>query len=71
MPWYTGPTLWQVMMGVTSNKKSPKPIERSFRMSINFVCKISGVGTVVVGKVQSGSIQKGDKVLIGPKMFET
>lgn len=63
MPWYTGPILLEAI-----NKLNPpeKPRQLPLRLPIQDVYQISGIGTVPVGKVVTGVMKVGDKVIIVP-----
>jgi len=63
MPWYDGPTLYEVMDTFTA---PPKPIDKPLRLPIQDVFTITGVGTVAVGRVETGVLKPGDKVIIEP-----
>jgi len=63
MPWYDGPTLFEVM---DTFKAPPKPIDKPLRIPVQDVFSITGVGTVVVGRVETGVIKPGDTVIIEP-----
>ncbi len=63
MPWYKGPTLYEVL---DTFKAPPKPVDKPFRLPIQDVFSITGVGTVVVGRVETGVLRPGDKVIIEP-----
>ena len=61
--WYVGPTILEAM----NNLKVPeKPRQLPLRLPIQDVYQISGIGTVPVGKVETGVIKVGDKVVIVP-----
>ncbi|MBN2420968.1 translation elongation factor EF-1 subunit alpha [Candidatus Woesearchaeota archaeon] len=63
MSWYTGPTLLEAM----NNLKEPqKPTDLPLRLPLQDVYKIAGIGTVPVGKVETGVIKVNDKVTIVP-----
>ncbi len=63
MSWYTGPTLLQAL----DNLKVPeKPTNLPLRLPIQDVYQISGIGTVPVGKVETGVMKVNDKVIIVP-----
>jgi len=64
MPWYKGPTLLQALDEFT---EPPKPIEKPLRLPIQDVYTITGVGTVPVGRVETGKIKVGDSVVIMPE----
>jgi elongation factor 1-alpha len=63
MPWYKGPTLLQVLDSFT---QPPKPIDKPLRVPIQDVYSITGVGTVPVGRVETGILREGDKVVFMP-----
>ena len=63
MPWYNGPTLIEQFDLFEEPKK---PIDAPFRMPIQDVYTITGVGTVPVGKIETGRVKAGDKVIILP-----
>jgi len=63
MPWYDGPTLIQALDQFTP---PPKLIDKPLRIPIQQVFSISGVGTVPVGRVESGVVKPGDIVIINP-----
>merc|ERR1712183_14414 len=54
MPWYTGPTLLEALDGMTAPER---PIDKALRLPINDVFKISGIGTVPVGRVETGVLK--------------
>ncbi len=63
MPWYKGPTLWE-QLDVFDEPK--KPTDLPVRMPIQDVYDITGIGTVPVGKVETGILKVGQKVKILP-----
>ena len=64
MPWYKGPTL---MEALDQFVEPPKPIEKPLRLPVQDVYTITGVGTVPVGRVETGKIKVGDSVMIMPE----
>ncbi len=62
-PWYNGPTLLEALDML---EPPPRPVDKPFRMPIQDVFTITGVGTVVVGRVETGVVKVGDKVVIMP-----
>lgn len=62
-PWYNGPTLVEALDSVELPKK---PIDKPLRIPINDVYSIKGVGTVPVGRVETGILKVGDKVIFNP-----
>jgi elongation factor 1-alpha len=63
MPWYKGPVLVEALDLL---EVLPKPIEKPLRLPIQDVYSISGVGTVAVGRVETGVLKTGDRVVIMP-----
>ncbi len=62
-PWYTGPTLFDA---IDSVKMPPKPVDKPLRLPIQDVYKIGGIGTVPVGKVETGVLNSGKTVVFNP-----
>ncbi len=63
MPWYKGPTLLEAV----NNLKMPeKPTQLPLRLPIQDVYNITGIGVVPVGRVETGTMKIGDKVIIVP-----
>ena len=63
MPWYKGPTLVEAL---DATVPPPKPVDKPLRIPIQEVYSISGVGTVPVGRVETGKIRVGDKIVFMP-----
>jgi elongation factor 1-alpha len=63
MPWYTGPTLVEALDEFVIPLR---PVDKPLRIPIEAVYSITGVGTVPVGKVESGRLRVGDTVVIMP-----
>ncbi len=61
--WYDGPTLYEVMDTFVA---PPKPLDKPLRLPIQDVFSITGVGTVAVGRVETGVLKPGDTVIIEP-----
>jgi elongation factor 1-alpha len=62
-PWYKGPT---VVEALDEFQPPPKPIEKPLRLPVQDVYSITGVGTVPVGRVETGVLKVGDTVLFMP-----
>ncbi len=63
MSWYKGPTLKDQF----DNFKEPeKPVNLPLRLPIQDVYNIAGIGVVPVGRVETGKMKVGDKVIIMP-----
>lgn len=67
MPWYAGPTLLEAL---DLFEIPPKPIDKPLRIPIQAVYSIKGVGTVPVGRVETGILKPGDMVIIEPGGFK-
>ncbi len=63
MSWYTGPTLLEALNQLPLPER---PTQLPLRIPIEDVYSIQGVGTVPVGKVVSGIMKPGDKVIFEP-----
>jgi len=68
MPWYDGPTLYEAL---DTFVPPPKPIDKPLRLPIQDVYSITGVGTVPVGRIETGKMRVGDKIVIVPPGFVT
>jgi elongation factor 1-alpha len=63
MPWYKGPTLLQAL----DNLEAPsRPSDKPLRLPLQDVYKIGGIGTVPVGRVETGIMKPGDVVVFAP-----
>ena len=63
MPWYKGNTLIEALNALNPPKR---PTEKPLRLPLQDVYKIGGVGTVPVGRVETGKIKKGMIVNFAP-----
>jgi len=63
MPWYKGPTVIEQM---DLFKEPEKPVDLPLRLPIQDVYSITGIGVVPVGRVETGKMKVGDKVIIVP-----
>jgi elongation factor 1-alpha len=63
MPWYSGPTLMESLDGVTPPKR---PTDKPLRLPLQDVYKIGGIGTVPVGRVETGTLKPGMVVVFAP-----
>ena len=61
--WYNGPTLFEAIDAI---QMPPKPTDRPLRLPIQDVYKISGIGTVPVGKIETGILNAGKTVVFNP-----
>lgn len=62
-PWYNGPTLVQAF---DSLKLPEKPIDKPLRIPIQDVYSITGIGTVPVGRVETGVLNVNDQIIFMP-----
>lgn len=63
MPWYKGPTLIDAL---DTFEVPPKPLDKPLRIPVQDVYSITGVGTVPVGRVETGVLKEGDMVIFMP-----
>nr|WP_294806767.1 translation elongation factor EF-1 subunit alpha [uncultured Nitrososphaera sp.] len=63
MPWYKGVTLAEAL---DAFEPPEKPIGKPLRVPIQDVYTITGVGTVPVGRVETGKMRPNDKVVVMP-----
>jgi elongation factor 1-alpha len=63
MGWWKGPTLMEAL----DNLNMPeKPTDLPLRLPIQDIYNIKGIGTVPVGKIETGVMKVGDKIIIVP-----
>ncbi|MCX8147461.1 MAG: translation elongation factor EF-1 subunit alpha [Candidatus Woesearchaeota archaeon] len=63
MPWYTGPTLLEAL---DTLKEPEKPTQLPLRLPVQDVYNITGIGVVPVGRVETGILKVGDKIIFVP-----
>jgi len=63
MKWYKGPTLLEALDAVTEPKR---PVDKPLRIPLQDVYKIGGIGTVPVGRVETGVLKPGMVVTFAP-----
>lgn len=63
MNWYSGPTLTEALDMLDAPKR---PTDKPLRLPIQDVYKISGFGTVPVGRVETGIMKPGMLIQIAP-----
>ncbi|HVP40705.1 MAG TPA: translation elongation factor EF-1 subunit alpha [Candidatus Krumholzibacteriaceae bacterium] len=63
MPWYKGPTLYEAL---DTFKVPAKTLNKPLRVPIQDVYTITGVGTVPVGRVETGVLKEGQQVIFMP-----
>jgi elongation factor 1-alpha len=68
MPWWKGPTLLEAL----DNLEAPKrPVDKPLRIPLQDVYKIGGIGTVPVGRVETGILKPGMVVTFAPTNVTT
>ena len=68
MGWYKGQTLIEALDSLTPPKK---PTDKPLRLPLQDVYKIGGIGTVPVGRVETGIMKPGDVVTFAPANLTT
>jgi elongation factor 1-alpha len=68
MPWWNGPTLFGVLDGLAPPRR---PSDKPLRVPLQDVYKIGGIGTVPVGRVETGIITPGMVVTFAPCQITT
>jgi elongation factor 1-alpha len=63
MPWYTGPTLIEALDLL---ELPPKPTNKPLRIPIQDIYSITGIGTVPVGRVETGVLKEGANLVFMP-----
>jgi len=63
MPWYKGPILLDALDAIPTPKR---PLDKPLRLPLQDVYKIGGIGTVPVGRVETGALKPGMVVTFGP-----
>merc|ERR1711865_1154784 len=61
--WYKGPYLLEALDGVNPPKR---PTDKALRLPLQDVYKIGGIGTVPVGRVETGIIKPGIHAAFAP-----
>ncbi len=67
-PWYKGPTLIEALDKIEPPKR---PTEKPLRLPLQDVYKIGGIGTVPVGRVETGILKPGMSVTFAPADVKT
>jgi len=68
LTWYKGPTLIEALDSLQEPKR---PSEKPLRIPLQDVYKIGGIGTVPVGRVETGILKPGAVVTFAPTMITT
>ncbi|MCD6523157.1 MAG: translation elongation factor EF-1 subunit alpha [Candidatus Diapherotrites archaeon] len=62
-PWYNGPSLIDALNAL---EVPPKPMDKPLRLPVQDVYNITGIGTVPVGRVETGVLKVGQQVIVMP-----
>jgi elongation factor 1-alpha len=68
LTWYKGPTLLEALDAIQEPKR---PIDKPLRIPLQDVYKIGGIGTVPVGRVETGILKPGAVVTFAPVNLTT
>jgi elongation factor 1-alpha len=63
MPWYGGPTLFEAL---DEMEVPAKPINKPLRIPVQDIYTITGIGSVPVGRVETGVLKEGDTLVFMP-----
>lgn len=63
LPWYKGNTLYNTLDLITPPKR---PLDKALRLPLQDVYKIGGIGTVPVGRVETGILKPGMSIWFAP-----
>ncbi len=63
MPWYKGPTLFEAL---DEMEVPAKPTTKPLRIPIQDIYTITGIGSVPVGRVETGILKEGDELIFMP-----
>jgi elongation factor 1-alpha len=62
-PWYTGPALFEALDLL---EVPPKPTDKPLRIPVQDIYSITGIGTVPVGRVETGVLKEGATLVFMP-----
>jgi elongation factor 1-alpha len=68
IPWWKGPTLLEALDEI---KPPKRPVDKPLRVPLQDVYKIGGIGTVPVGRVETGVLRPGMVVTFAPSNVTT
>jgi len=68
LTWFKGPTLLEALDAITPPKR---PLDKPLRLPLQDVYKIGGIGTVPVGRVETGVLKPGMTVYFAPSNVST
>lgn len=61
--WYDGKTIYEALDAL---EKPTPPVDKPLRLPVQDVYTITGIGTVPVGRVETGKLKKGDSITFVP-----
>lgn len=67
-PWYKGPTLIEALDAIIPPKR---PTDKPLRLPLQDVYKIGGIGTVPVGRVETGILKPGMTIYFAPSNMQS
>ena len=67
MPWYNGPTLFEAL---DEMEVPAKPTTKALRVPIQDIYTITGIGSVPVGRVETGILKEGDTLVFMPSKVQ-
>ena len=70
MPWYKGSTLLRALENLRPINRE-RNLNRPLRIPVRDVFKIGGIGTVPVGRVETGTLKKGMRIIFAPTNYNT
>jgi elongation factor 1-alpha len=68
MSWYKGPTLFEAL---DEMEVPAKPVNKPLRIPIQDIYTITGIGSVPVGRVETGVLKEGDTVVFMPSKVQS
>jgi elongation factor 1-alpha len=68
LTWFKGPTLLEALDAIVPPKR---PLDKPLRLPLQDVYKIGGIGTVPVGRVETGTLKPGMTVYFAPSNVST
>lgn len=66
-PWYSGPTLMQVL---DASSIPERPVAKPLRLAVQDMYKVNNVGVVPIGRIESGVLKPGMRVRFVPPLVE-
>lgn len=63
MKWYAGKSLLETLDDLQA---PPSPVDKPLRIPLQDVYNIKGVGAIPVGRIETGTVKAGDKVIVMP-----